>query len=124
MSEMTTDDLDMNESDDGELVCRPGGNYGLCRTHPTCEMVHEKLKKAEAFKKWTHDWLDAVGVPHDPDPEHTAANGCRISGRMRFLLGRMETAEAEVARLEALVESLAARCVGQSELLTRKVEAL
>jgi hypothetical protein len=40
----------------------------------------------QAFKDWVHAWLDGVGVPHDPDPEHTAEHGCRISGRMRYLL--------------------------------------
>jgi hypothetical protein len=43
---------------------------------------------AEAFKRWVHAWLDAAGVPHDPDPEHTRAHGCRISGRLRYLLSR------------------------------------
>ncbi len=60
---------------------------------------------AEAFKAWVHGWLDAIGVPHDPDPVHTAENGCRISGRMRFLLQRVTTAEAEVERLTALIHS-------------------
>src|SRR5687768_11404636 len=30
------------------------------------------------FKAWVHDWLTGVGVPHDPDPEHTKEHGCRV----------------------------------------------
>ena len=33
----------MDEHYEGEAPCRPGGNYGLCKTHPTCEMVHRML---------------------------------------------------------------------------------
>jgi hypothetical protein len=61
---------------------------------------------AEAFKRWVHAWLDGAGVPHDPDPEHTAEHGCRISGRMRYLLDRAVAAEADVAQLrEAIVKA-------------------
>lgn len=45
-----------------------------------------ELAKAQAFKSWVHDWLDNAGVPHDPEPEHTKEHGCRISGRMQWLL--------------------------------------
>jgi hypothetical protein len=38
------------------------------------------------FKEWVHAYLDNLGVPHDPDPEHTARHGCRISGRMNYLV--------------------------------------
>lgn len=69
--------------------------YIQCRHNPATEYVSpqreiERLTKERdalaAFKKWVHDWLDAVGVPHDPEPEHTKEHGCRISGRMRWLL--------------------------------------
>jgi hypothetical protein len=51
-----------------------------------------RAQAAEAFKAWVHGWLDAAGVPYDPDPEHTREHGCRISGRLRYLLscGRKE----------------------------------
>lgn len=29
----------MSEMSNDESPCQPGGNYGLCRTHPTCERV-------------------------------------------------------------------------------------
>lgn len=32
------------EDDGREAPCRPGGNHGLCRTHPTCERVRERLQ--------------------------------------------------------------------------------
>jgi hypothetical protein len=53
----------------------------------------------KAFKAWVHSWLDAHGVPHDPEPEHTAQHGCRISGRMQWLLRRAVDAEDELALL-------------------------
>lgn len=31
---------------DDEAPCEPGGNHGLCRTHPTCEMVRRMLTDA------------------------------------------------------------------------------
>lgn len=68
---------------------------------------------AEAWKAWVHGWLDAAGVPPDPDPEHTAATGCRISGRLRWLLGRATTAEAQVAQLKAEVARLQALLAGE-----------
>jgi hypothetical protein len=42
------------------------------------------------FKQWVHAYLDNVGVPHDPDPVHTAEHGCRISGRMNYLKGQRD----------------------------------
>lgn len=75
---------------------------------------------AEALKAWVHGWLDAQGVPADPDPEHTAQTGCRISGRLTWLLGRITVAEAErdTAR-EVLAEALE-----HHEALARHIEML
>jgi hypothetical protein len=72
------------------------GGFGWCemdQLHPgwrdevseICRLTAE-LDKLQAFKDWVHPWLDAHGVPHDPDPEKTAATGCRISNRMAWLL--------------------------------------
>lgn len=44
--------------------------------------------KLQKFKDFVHSWLDTVGVPADPDPLHNAAHGCRIRGRLQWLLGR------------------------------------
>lgn len=76
----------------------------------------------EAFKQWVHGWLDAIGVPHDPDPEGTAQHGCRISGRMRHLLHRATAAEAEIVRLQATIHGLTERVANQSELLSQRAE--
>lgn len=47
--------------------------------------MKEERDKLLAFKTWVHSWLDANGVPADPDPEKTASTGCRIGGRMEWL---------------------------------------
>jgi hypothetical protein len=71
--------------------------------------------KLQAFKTWVHQFLDGRGVPADPDPEGTREHGCRIGGRMRWVF-------AEVARLRAVVQSLAERTAAQSDILTRHAE--
>lgn len=53
--------------------------------------------KLQAFKDWVHAYLDGQGVPHHPSGTHGAA-GCRIGDRMDWLMERLRTAEAEVAR--------------------------
>ncbi len=42
-----------------------------------------------AFKSYVHARLDAAGVPPDPEPEITKATGCRIGGRLNWVLERM-----------------------------------
>lgn len=59
----------------------------------------EERDALKRFKDWVHARLDAGGVPHDPEPEHTKEHGCRISGRMKWLFDRIEDAEAEVKRI-------------------------
>jgi predicted RNA-binding Zn-ribbon protein involved in translation (DUF1610 family) len=52
------------------------------------QMVPKVVAERDAllkFKQWVHAYLDNIGVPHDPDAEHTAQHGCRISGRMNHL---------------------------------------
>lgn len=41
-----------------------------------------------AFKAFVHAYLDGIQVPADPDPAHTAATGCRVSGRLEWLRAR------------------------------------
>lgn len=45
-----------------------------------------ELAKLRAFKKYVHDRLDAAGVPADPQPEENAKHGCRIEGRLNYVL--------------------------------------
>lgn len=52
----------------------------------------DHYEKLRAFKKYVHDRLDAVGVPADPEPENNAKHGCRIEGRLNYVLRRYEWA--------------------------------
>lgn len=67
------------------IACRhdPG------RTYVSPQVRIEELEadntKLAAFKAWVHNRLDELGVPADPDPENTARDGCRISGRIDWL---------------------------------------
>jgi hypothetical protein len=86
--------------------------HGLTREH--CEIVangtedhvppdaerlynmlkHERDRLAE-FKAYVHKRLDDAGVPADPEPAENAKHGCRIEGRLTFLLvARLELWEA------------------------------
>jgi hypothetical protein len=40
----------------------------------------------QKFKDWVHSWLDGQGVPHDPYPDETKEHGCRVGGRMKWLV--------------------------------------
>jgi hypothetical protein len=53
----------------------------------------------EQFKTYVHKRLDDAGIPVDPDREQNAQTGCRIGGRLDYVLGRLERLE----RLERLV---------------------
>lgn len=65
----------------------------------------ERTEKAEAFKAYVHRRLDGMGVPADPDPEGNARHGCRIHGRLDFLIARAESAERRLADLERLIKT-------------------
>lgn len=54
--------------------------------HEHCDDWQTRAEKAEAFKAYVHKRLDDAGVPHDPEPEQTAATGCRIEGRLDAVL--------------------------------------
>lgn len=58
------------------------------------EVYADKLSQApDKFKTFVHKRLDDAGVPHDPEPEHTAQHGCRISGRLNWLIERAKGVE-------------------------------
>lgn len=65
-----------------------------------------EVVRLQAFKDWVHSYLDAQGVPHHPPGTH-GAEGCRIGDRMDWLMSKLRTAEAEVARLGAGLERIA-----------------
>lgn len=62
------------------------GLYWCRHCEPSTRELQEMLAGAYKFKEWVNAWLDAHGVPADADPKHTAETGCRISGRMEWLL--------------------------------------
>lgn len=41
------------------------------------------------FKVYVHRILDQAGIPSDPTPERTQITGCRIEGRLHYMLLRM-----------------------------------
>lgn len=51
---------------------------------------HDKNTAAnlQKFKEYVHQRLDEAGVPVDPDSPHKA-EGCRIGGRLDYVLSRM-----------------------------------
>jgi hypothetical protein len=61
----------------------------LCNDHYDCRDCaaylawrERRVQELEAFKRYVHDRLDTMGVPHsDPESEHDKA-GCRIGGRL------------------------------------------
>jgi hypothetical protein len=61
-------------------------------------------EKAERFKAYVHGRLDAAGVPIDPDPEANAKHGCRIEGRLNWVLGRAAVAQARAHQLRAALD--------------------
>jgi hypothetical protein len=52
-----------------------------------------KAEHLEKFKAYVHQRLDAAGVPVDPESEHKA-KGCRIGGRLDWLLTKHDAAIA------------------------------
>lgn len=46
----------------------------------------EELWKLRAFKEYVHKRLDDAGVPADPEPAKNAEHGCRIEGRLNYIL--------------------------------------
>jgi hypothetical protein len=66
------------------------------------ESVEAERDALLAFKTLVHTWLDRHGVPTDPYPEHTATTGCRIRGRMTYLLADLDRAERD-ALIDALI---------------------
>lgn len=45
-----------------------------------------RVQQLEAFKRYVHERLDQAGVPADPQPEENAKHGCRIEGRLNYVL--------------------------------------
>ena len=94
---------------------------------PTRERMREEIwaqkaraEAAEKFKAFVHRYLDDAGVPHEIDDKHLKA-GCRIGGRLDFVLSGKATAESKVKELlEAFKENRDA----EKQAWARKSEAL
>lgn len=67
-----------------------------------CRSRAAEVERLQAYKDWTHAYLDAVGVPHHPPGPH-GAEGCRIGDRMDWLMTRLNTVRAA---LEGLLDGL------------------
>ncbi len=72
-------------------------SLGDASTEAMRQAAHRLLDEMEAhriklqkFKEYVHGRLDGAGVPHDPDPAHNAEHGCRIEGRLNWVLERMK----------------------------------
>ena len=50
----------------------------------------DEIRKLRAFKAYTHERLDAMGVPVEVPSPHTDA-GCRIGGRMDYVEQRLRS---------------------------------
>lgn len=55
--------------------------------------TRERTAKLEKFKEYVHDRLDKGDVPKDPEPENNAHHGCRIEGRLNWMLERILSLE-------------------------------
>lgn len=70
------------------------------------EAEEAKVIAAHAFKQYVHSSLDAAGVPVDPESPHKA-EGCRIGGRLDWLLAKLAAMAAAVAKLPKTAAALA-----------------
>ncbi len=53
------------------------------------EQLLEERDRLLEFKRYVHMRLDAAGVPANPEPELNAEHGCRIEGRLNWILRRL-----------------------------------
>jgi hypothetical protein len=67
--------------------------------------ARSEAQKARAFKEYVHKRLDEAGVPVDPEPEHNRQHGCRIEGRLNYVLAEVQALEAEEANHEVCTNS-------------------
>lgn len=51
--------------------------------------LRRRVGKLQRFKEYVHKRLDLVGVPNDPEPAMNAQHGCRVEGRLNWLVNRL-----------------------------------
>lgn len=61
-------------------------NEDLGRARIERDEARAELAKSKAFKEYVHKRLDDAGVPPNPEPEANAKTGCRIEGRLNYLI--------------------------------------
>lgn len=79
----------------------------------------EEAEKGKAFKAYVHKRLDDAGVPADPNPEFTAASGCRIGQRLNWLLNHGSRAQLpeNLARIAHEINRAYCQALGDSSQL-------
>jgi hypothetical protein len=60
--------------------------------------LREELEKLREFKRYVHDRLDKMGVPVDPEPANNAAHGCRIEGRLNFIVSAIQSSQGGIEK--------------------------
>lgn len=90
--------------------------------------VAKATEKGEAFKRYVHQRLDAAGVPADPEPDANAKHGCRIEGRLNYVLdeGRhaLHERSRDIEALERVAAKLAESQAREAELRAAAGRAL
>lgn len=91
----------MNEESFGERPCKAGGNYGLCKTHPTCDMIQRRLFDAE-------EKLASLGNSQDEitNPARMAWHIARLYIARDILNSDRTSAELNKAVTEFLIREL------------------
>lgn len=77
-------------------------------------MVVVELKKMLAFKAYVHQRLDQAGVPADPEPAENAKHGCRIEGRLNFVLAEPQRLRDAVEGFEKVARDAIADAMNQT----------
>lgn len=50
------------------------------------KILEAHRRKLEKFKSYVHTRLDDAGIPANPEPVNNAKSGCRIEGRLNYLI--------------------------------------
>jgi hypothetical protein len=92
-----------------EVMAWPATGAMSLKAERVLELIN-RLERAEAFKAYVHQRLDAMGVPADPNPEANAQHGCRVEGRLDWLC-------AQEAGFLALVDEMKDQVSGLDQRL-------
>lgn len=84
------------------IGAKEAAEYQVAALTASLASVTARAEKAEAFKTWTHDYLDKKGVPATVEDEHLAA-GCRIGGRMDLVFASLASMTKELELSEGFL---------------------